>query len=191
MSYIKYDVLLFSFVILLITYMHSSKYQKKSNVYLQFLNATTISVLIILVIDIFVNMLENNLINYVFVNMDKLLLTVNCILTPLASWFWTIFLLYYLTPNDKKIKLKIVITSFPFLINLLLAFWNVIKPIYFYIDIENGYFRKDYFNIFNIYIPCHNVSIKVFLFDIFYERSKRFLFKFMLLCYTFFKVRYL
>ena len=118
MIYLKLDVLVFSAIILIITYINFSRYQKEANDYLQFLKATTVCLIQILIIDIFVTIFENNLLNNLFVNITKLLITFNAILTPLASWTWTLFLLYYLRPNNKNNKTYSIITSIPFIFNL-------------------------------------------------------------------------
>ncbi len=150
MIFNKLDVDLFSFIVLLITYLNSSHYQKNTKNYLQFLKGTTLCILMILFIDIFVNILEANLINYVFIKITFLLISINGILTPLAPFFWTIFLYYYLTPNNKNNKRKIWLISIPMLLNAGLMVYNIFNPILFNITIENGYTRGKYFIVFSI-----------------------------------------
>lgn len=163
MTYIKLDVNLLSFVILLITYLNSSRYQKNSNNYLKYLKSTTFCILTILFIDIFVNIFESMLINYVFVNITFLLITINGFLTPLASYLWTMFLRYYLTPNNKNNDRNILITSIPFLLNLGLMIFNIFSPFFFSITVESGYVREKYFILFSLFSAFYIIIASILL----------------------------
>ena len=150
MIYLKIDINIFSVIVLILAYINFSKNQKDKNNYLNFLKTTFLCIINILIIDIFVNILLNNLTNNVFINIAKLFLTFNSILTILASWSWTLFLIYYLNPNNKYTKIFAFITAIPFVINLILSIWNLIIPVYFTITLENGYQRFDFFFIFSL-----------------------------------------
>ena len=150
MLYLKLDIMIFSLIILLITYYYFSLFQKNTRKYLNFLQATTICVILMLTIDIFVNILFNYLINDIFIGITKLLLSMGYILTTLTPWVWGLFLMYYLNPNNPKNKIYAFITSLPFIINTSFVILNLIHPVYFVVNMEEGYHRLDYFFVYGI-----------------------------------------
>ena len=150
MLYLKLDVLIFSALVLIVTYLNFSRYQKKTTGYVLCIKIITFTVITLLLLDVVINVLFANLLNSTFTMLTKILLSISYTLTTCTSWIWVLFLIFYLRPIDPNSKKYAILTSIPSLINLSLVLFNFIKPIYFDVTVESGYQRLPLFTVYTI-----------------------------------------